>query len=248
MNTPTPIHRQNRVLELLKLIRPWTMRRQPKIRLGNAYDGGYVVPAIALEADGVMSVGVGPDVSFDFALAQRGAKIVQFDHTVEKPPTDHPAFSFFKLGWGTRTEGDLLSFDDMLAKLDALGSKRPLLKFDIEGAEYDVFSTVTPEHLARFEVICCELHDFEKLGDEAFFAQAQHLLKMLNAGHVPVHLHANNYQSLLLVEGVPVPRVIELCFLRRDLDSFPNFSVDPIPGPLDRPNHPMRPDLCLNPF
>ena len=52
----------------------------------------------------------------------------------------------------------------------------------------------------------------------------------------------------VLVEGVPMPSVIELSFLRRDLDSFPCRSNDPIPGPLDRPNHPGRADIVMNPF
>ena len=57
-----------------------------------------------------------------------------------------------------------------------------------------------------------------------------------------------NTRVTVLVEGVPMPSVIELSFLRRDLDSFPCRSNDPIPGPLDRPNHPGRADIVMNPF
>jgi hypothetical protein len=45
-----------------------------------------------------------------------------------------------------------------------------------------------------------------------------------------------------------MPKVLELSFLRRDLDGFPGLADDPIPGPLDRPNHPYMADLCLNAF
>jgi hypothetical protein len=58
---------QAHVLDLLKLIRPWTMRDNQKVRVGNAYDGGYVLPAAIARCDAVVSIGVGHDVSFDLA-------------------------------------------------------------------------------------------------------------------------------------------------------------------------------------
>lgn len=239
--------RQRRVLELLALMRPLAMRGQTKVRLGNDYDGGYVVPNQALGCDAIVSIGVGPDVSFDLALAQRGAKVIQFDHTVEKLPIEHPAFRFFKKGWGPRSEGEFLCLQDICSQLEGT-PQHPLFKFDIEGAEYEIFEHLEVDDLQPFEVICCELHDFSKLADETFFARLKHLLECLSKHHAPVHLHANNYQGFVMVEGVPVPSVIELSYLRRDLDSFAGYSTEPIPGPLDRPNHPFIADLCLNPF
>jgi hypothetical protein len=239
---------QKQLLDLLGMIRPWAMTRTQKVRIGNDWDGGYVVPQTVLECDAVVSIGVGPDVSFDLVLAQRGAHILQFDHTVEATPQQHANFHFEKLGWGRVTDGDLLSFDDIHARLMAFQPRHALLKFDIEGAEYEVLDATRTEHLADFEVIACEIHDIERLGDPAFFAGMESALRKLTTHHVPVHLHANNYQSVILVEGVPIPKVLEISFLRRDLDHFHGWSNDPIPGPLDRPNHPGLPDLCLNPF
>lgn len=239
---------QNDVLNLVKMIKPWAMRGSTKVRLGNAYDGGYVMPAQVLNCDAVVSIGVGPDVSLDYALAERGAKILQFDHTVNGTPQQHPNFIFAKLGWGRVTEGDLLSFDDIFARLLALNPKRALLKFDIEGGEYEVLETAKPEHLAFFDVIACEVHDFERLGDPVFFERVRRTFEKLGMHHMPVHLHANNYQSVVLVEGVPIPKVLELSYLRKDLDHFPTYSSDPIPGPLDRPNCPVVPDIVMNPF
>ncbi|HZE91738.1 MAG TPA: FkbM family methyltransferase [Rhizobacter sp.] len=239
---------QAQVLDLLKMIRPWTMRANQKVRVGNAYDGGYVLPAAILNCDAVVSVGVGHDVSFDLVLAQRGATILQYDHTVEGPPQAHENFRFHKLGWGTRTIGSFISFDDIHAQMQALNAKHPMLKFDIEGAEYEVLQATNADHLADYEIIACEVHDFDKLGDADFFASVHAAFEKLNQHHVPIHLHANNYQSFVLVEGVPIPKVLEVAFLRKDLDSFPNLSNEPIPGPLDRPNHPGRPDICMNPF
>lgn len=247
MTNQTPLG-QAQVLDLMKLIRPWSMTKNQKVRIGNVYDGGYVLPAAIQQCDAVVSIGVGHDVSFDFALAQNGAKILQYDHTVQGPPQQHANFKFHKLGWGTKTEGLFISFDDIHAEMKALNAKHPMLKFDIEGAEYDVLEATQSSDLADYEIIACEVHDFEKLGDPVFFSKVQSAFEKLNAHHVPIHLHANNYQSLVLVQGVPIPKVIEVAFLRKDLDTFRGFSTDPIPGPLDRPNHPGLPDICMNPF
>lgn len=239
---------QPQVLDLLKLIRPWTMRSNQKVRVGNACDGGYVLPTTILNCDAVVSIGVGHDVSFDYALAERGATVLQYDHTVEGPPQPHPRFRFHKLGWGTRTQGLFLAFADIHTEMLTLGAQHPMLKFDIEGAEYDVLEATCADDLAAYEIIACEVHDFDKLGDAAFFVGVKAAFEKLNVHHVPIHLHANNYQSLVLVEGVPIPKVLEVAFLRRDLDTFCSLSSDPIPGPLDRPNHPLRADICMNPF
>ena len=245
---PAAVLGQANVLDLLKLIRPWTMRKNQKIRLGNQYDGGYVLPMAMLDCDVIVSIGVGHDVSFDHVMAERGATVLQFDHTVSGPPSQHPNFRFHKLGWGRRTEGPFVSFEDIHGEVNALKAQHPMLKFDIEGAEYDVLEATNADDLAAYDIIACELHDFDRLGDPVFFAGVLAALEKLNKHHVPVHLHANNYQSLVLVEGVPIPKVLEVAFLRRDLDTFSSLSTDPIPGPLDRPNHPGRADLCMNPF
>jgi hypothetical protein len=239
---------QQQVLDLVKMIRPWTMASTAKVRIGNENDGGYVTPASALECDVVVSIGIGTDVSFDLALAERGARILQFDHTVDGPPHQHPNFVFTKLGWGPKTEGSFIGFDKIHSQLTKLNPLHSMLKFDIEGEEFDVLETTRVEHLKAFDVIVCEVHYLERLGDPIFFAKVESCFAKLTANHVPVHLHANNYQALILVEGVPIPRVLELSFLRKDLDHFRTLSSDPIPGPLDRPNHRGVPDLCLNPF
>jgi glycosyltransferase involved in cell wall biosynthesis len=239
---------QQELLELLAMIRPRAMSHTHKVRIGRNFDGGYVLPATALDCDAVLSIGVGPDVSFDVALAERGARVLQFDHTVEQSPLSHRNFIFYKLGWGTRSEGDLLSFHDIHARLAALGARWPLLKFDIEGAEYDVLETTESRHLAEFAVIACEIHNLGRLIDPVFFDRVRRCLEKLTLHHAPVHLHANNYRGVLLVEGVPIPDVLEISFLRRDLDDVTELSCEPIPGPLDRPNHPFAPDICMNAF
>jgi len=245
-----PVPTQSEIIGLFKLIRPWSMGVTKKIRVGCDHDGGYVLPATVLQCDAIVSVGIGPDESFDFELAEKGARILQYDHTIEDHPLRHPNFIFHKKGWGVRTEGDFISFDDIFEHLVSLNPKKAMLKFDIEGGEYEVIEAMKPEHLAFFDVLACEFHKFERLGDRNFFESVKNTFEKLYRTHVPVHLHANNALtvSAYLCQGVLTPTLLEVSYLRRDLDQFPGLSTDPIPGPLDRPNNPGIVDLCLNVF
>ena len=245
---PNPQTTQQEVLELIRLVRPWTMRNTAKIRIGSDADGGYVLPQSVLACDAIVSIGIGGDVSFDLVLANRGAKILQFDHTVDGPPATHPNFIFEKKGWGLKTEGEFIGFDDIFSRLKALSPQRTMLKFDIEGGEYDVLDAIKPEHLAAFDIIACEFHRFERMLDRGFYTQARRVFEKMNAHHVPVHLHANNAGGLVMVGGIPFPRLLELSYLRKDAATFAGHSNEPIPGPLDYPNIPGLPDLCLRSF
>lgn len=243
-----PITTQNDIRALITAMRPRRMAHMQKTRIGNDYDGGYVLPAIAEQADIVVSIGVGHDVSFDYAMAQRGAIVLQFDHTVEMPPAQHEHFRFYKKGLAAEPGAEFLTLDDILDLMQPFPHQRPLLKFDIEGGEYDAFVTTNPEQLLIFPVIACEIHDLDRLGEPLFFRRMASFLDLFTTGHVPVHIHANNYGGVGLVHGVPLPKVLEISFLRRDLDVCADLADDPIPGPLDRPNHPYMADLCLNAF
>lgn len=247
MNASSPTTQQE-ILDLIRFVKPWSMRNNTKIRIGADADGGYVLPRCILECDVIVSIGIGDDVSFDLVLAGRGARVLQFDHTVNGPPISHPNFFFEKKGWGLKSEGEFISFDDIYARLQTLAPKRAMLKFDIEGAEYDVLDAMKPEHLAAFDIIACEFHRFERLLDRGFYTQARRVFEKMCTHHLPVHLHANNALGVMLADGVPIPLLWELTYLRRDRDCFPGPASDPIPGPYDRPNLRGRPDICMNPF
>jgi len=236
------------ILRLLGLMRPAALAEGGKARVGDPADGGYVIPAMALACDTVVSIGIGTNVSFDLHFAELGAAVLQFDHTIGEPPVAHPNFAFHSLGWGPRTEGRFIALRDITARLGASPPSRRLLKFDIEGGEYDIFDTLAADELAAFEVIVCELHHLSRLDRGTVHDQVHRCLTKLTRHHAPIHLHANNYGGLAVLAGVPVPDVMEISLLRRDLNTFAGFSTDPIPGPLDRPNHPGRPDLCLTAF
>lgn len=239
---------QGEVLNLLNMFRPWHMANHNKIRLGQPHDGGYVLPELALQSNLLVSIGIGDDVSFDSEFAKRGAQIYQFDHTIQAPPLTHPNMHFFRKGWGAVAAPDLMSFDQIVDVVDWSNAQHPVLKFDVEGAEWQGLNAMNPEHLGRFEIVTAEFHNIEQVFYRANYELLLAAFAKLSLKHVPVHLHVNNYQGLTMVNGVPIPCVIELTYLRRDCGVFGGHSTEPIPGPLDQPNNKAAPDICLRAF
>lgn len=245
---PEPFTRQAEIVEFLNLLRPFHMASDHKVRIGGDADGGYVMPSMALKSTAVVSIGIGDQVSFDAELADRGAVVLQYDHTIPGAPKQHPNFRYHKLGWGPKDEGELRSLATMMSGIDWEEARFPILKFDTEGAEWSCLDAASSEDLARFAVIAGEFHGFHNLVNRGVHDAMKAVFEKIRRTHLPVHLHANNATGIRLVLGVPVPPLLEITFVRKDLAVFAGHSTEPIPGPLDRPNMADRPDICLRPF
>ena len=229
------------------MLQPYTASI-PKTRVGALTDGGYVVNDDLAGLDGVVSIGIGNEVSFDMELAQLGAPVFQYDPTVDRPPLAHPRFAFRKLGWAKYDSETTRSLATMLSENQAPPDSRDLLlKFDVEDAEWGALDGLDPGLLDRFRIIVGEFHWLQRLRDDAFFEIAWRTFSLLTRHHVVTHLHANNTTGAEMVEGLFIPRLLEISLLRRDRATFTR-SLDPIPSALDRPNNPALPDIVLSPF
>jgi len=238
---------QNDIINLMQSLRPRVMMKNKKIRVGNLGDGGYVLPECVMSCDSVLSIGIGHDVSFDLELANKGMTIYQFDHTVDDTK-QHEKFIFEKKGWSTKNDDLFVDIEYMISKINNDGHQNPMIKFDIEGAELEILSTIDEKKLKTFRVITCELHWLDNLSNEDYFETFSTAVHKLTKYHCPIHFHVNNYGSLRLIQGVPIPDVIEVSFLRKDLDVFIGFSSEQIPGLLYYPNNPSAPDVLINLF
>ncbi len=245
---PEPFTTQAEIVEFLNLLRPYHMASDHKVRIGGDADGGYVMPSMALKSTAVVSIGIGDQVSFDAELADRGAVVLQYDHTIPGAPMAHRNFRYHKLGWGAKDEGELRCLASMMSGIDWDEARYPILKFDTEGAEWSCLAAATSADLQRFAVIAGEFHGFHNLVNRGVHDAMKAVFEKIRRTHLPVHLHANNATGIRLVLGVPVPPLLEITFVRKDLAVFAGHSTEPIPGPLDRPNMADRPDICLRPF
>jgi methyltransferase FkbM-like protein len=240
---------QRNVRRTLSLISPVTALNTPKVRIGGARDGGYVMLD---RLDGVelcYSLGVGPDVSWDRSMAERGAHIYQYDHTVEAAPDSHPNFHFFRTGIANHdSEAPMLKrIDTIIGENGHRDRDGMILKIDIEGHEWDSLDAIDSATIGRFTQIVAEFHGMRLLAEESFLCRAHRLFAKLAATHRVVHAHGNNFGDWGNVVGIPVPDVLELTFARRrDFDFGPSDEI--FPTHLDQACNADRPDLYLGAF
>src|SRR5205807_2115231 len=81
-----------RFRDFLRCVQPHDVRGYRKQRIGADLDGGYVMLDDFGASRTALSLGVGPEVSWDAAMAARGLRVLQFDHTVECSPLQHSNF------------------------------------------------------------------------------------------------------------------------------------------------------------
>ena len=232
---------------LLALIKPMTMVDAACRRYGKHNDGGYIMPVPRREDSVAYSFGIKDDVSWDLAMADLGISIFQYDHTISHLPVTHPLFHFFRTGVGpvTSPNENLMSIDDMLAANGHRDHGNIIMKMDIQGAEWPSLNSLETETFLLFSIIVIEIHHLSRYAlDQNFCATVNAVLGRINRSHQCVHVHANNYSPATFVDGILIPGVFELTYIRRDLTTF-NTSYATYPLAIDQPNNASLPDLFL---
>lgn len=201
---------------------------------GGKHDGSYILSSKILgNTSAVYSYGIGNNVKFDIDLTRYFSfPIFQYDHTINDTPVKHPNFIFKK---------EALSSVNLVQHLQENNHNDRddlLLKIDTEGAEYELFENIDLAILKKFNQIAIEIHRIKDHDEKCI-----KLLKALFASHKLVHIHANNYSSVI----DDLPMTLELTLIRNDLlpkeATLSNIAA-PIEG-LDTPNNPSKPDYKL---
>lgn len=231
----------------LALLTPSDAPGVGKLRIGaQPGDGAYVMLDMLRPAQRVLSFGIGRNVSFDLAMADRGHQMFLYDHTIEAPPASHPLFHFQRSGIGAQDDpdGPLLSLETHVAKLPGPPTRDMILKLDVEGAEWPMLAATRSNLLARFEQIVLEIHGLGRLDHRLWHTRVRQGLLRLRATHRLVHVHANNQAPPLMVQGFPVSNLLELSWVRSDLvQAAPSRTL--YPTALDEPNVRRAPDTLL---
>ncbi len=213
-----------------------------KVRIGRAFDGGYVMYDCFAEITKAYSLGINDDVSWDFEIAQLGIDCYQYDHTIEQLPFEHERFHWQKRGIGWVPSEELDTLPNLIAANGHQDEENMLLKCDIEGGEWMAFAEMPNATLRQFSQIVVEMHGLGDLCIPASAFKARQAIRNLTASHFVVHVHANNFGNFSVVGGAPVPDVIELTLLRKDMGDFAP-SEHTFPTPIDQPCSPDRVDL-----
>jgi hypothetical protein len=235
---------QAAILDLLSYLTPRRAVKFDKIRLGRDGDGGYVLLDDFSCVSAALSFGIETDCSWDTAIAERGIDVHQYDHTVDGPPTDNVRFRFFKRKITSAPSDQSETLGSALAKLPPPDAGHVILKIDIEGSEWDVLDTATPEELARFSQIIGEFHELTSAADPAWRDRARRVLAKLRSAFDVVHVHGNNWSPLDIVANVAIPASVELTFANRAIYQC-DETGEVFPTALDQPNWRGRPDIFL---
>ena len=234
------------ILQAIALLQPCDGHGLIKRRLGNPFDGGYVVSDDLAAVSVAYSFGIGPEVSFDRELADAGITVRMFDHTVDGPPFANPRFQFHKVGIGAVDDpaSSLLTLESHLRRCGDIGRTDLLLKLDVEGAEFAAIVAAGPGLMRSFRQIVMEIHWLGHLVDPTFRTEFCAAMRCLLKGFHIVHVHGNNCGPISVLEGLPVADVMELTLVRSDLvDPVPSRTV--YPTGLDYPNDHTRVDHLL---
>jgi hypothetical protein len=212
---PTDFTPEPQVRGLIGRLNPVSTEHE-LIRIGPDGDGGYLLPD---DLDGIhacFSPGVGFVSGFELEIAERGMPVFLADRSVEQPATPHSLFSFVPKYIGATSNDEFTTLQDWVGASLSEGAEDLMLQMDVEGFEYETILATPDQLLRRFRIIVVECHALDQLWNHSFFRIASRAFDKLLHTHACVHVHPNNCCGLLDLHDLPIPRVIEFTFLRRD--------------------------------
>ena len=204
------------------------------IRIGSDFDGGYLVPNDLQNLEASFSPGVNEEIGFDLDISKICNHCYLADASVDEPAGLASNMTFLKKFIGNYQNPDFIKFEDWV-KQNKPKSTNLILQMDIEGAEYDILSSVPDGILQKFRIILIEFHDFNKVFDKAYFQKFKLTFENLEKSHTICHLHCNNSAPYILFNETVIAPVFELTYLRNDrINSKLEKAI--IPNKLDQPN------------
>lgn len=219
-------------------------------RIGDDGDGAYLMPNILEDVSHCFSPGVSDIANFEAELSKTyGIKSFMADASVSQPPFFDENFDFIKKFIGSRTYDDFITLSDwMNSSLD--GTERDLiLQMDIEGGEYDVLTFESEAILNRFSVMLFEFHSLQGIFDRNFLKMITAIFEKIYSNFSICHVHPNNCCGIASQNGISVPKVIEVTFIRKDLvQNFVSNDELSLPHKLDKKNVLDKEDIKMPEF
>lgn len=236
---PTRLTDEPDVRSLIRSLRPYSTEAS-LIRLGPDSDGGYLVPDDLRGIEACFSPGVAFASGFEMDCAQLGMMVFMADGSVDKPSLSHQLFHFTKKFVGATTSETFITMDQWVETSLPNSTSELLLQIDIESGEYEAFLSTSDALMRRFRIIVVEFHQLDKLFSKPFFDIANSAFRKILQSHSCVHIHPNNCCGSVKVQGLHVPRVVEITFLRTDRVRGSSPARE-FPNPLDRDNTGLAP-------
>jgi hypothetical protein len=201
-----------------------------KLRLGNDYDGGYIIADIPnIKYTTLLAGGIDTDISFEDAFLNKytNVKAYAFDGTINALPKTNNDIKFIKKNVGFQNDEEYTNIHDII---DADENKSIFVKMDIESAEVYWIRSLSNEQMNKFEQIAIEFHF-------PFSENEIQMFDKINRNHYLIHFHPNNCCGVRNYKGVIIPNVFECTYLHKKY-FIPTLNKDLIPSSLDMKNTP----------
>jgi hypothetical protein len=195
------------------------------IRVGSSHDGGYVMMHPRSTSCKVISLGIADNMEFEIELVEKNlvSAIFCFDGSIEKMPAKFDAIEFECRYIKAKETENSLTLSQVLV---GIYSEELILKIDIEGDEWEVLDSLSKSELRKFSQIVGEFHGFASNMSDVEVQKMTTLLKRINGEFHLVNLHPNNWSQYRIIQGIPIPDVIELTFINRSISpSFPHATT-----------------------
>lgn len=229
---------EKRMDELKRALKPTLIPIKDLTRVGSKFDGGYIVPKIGIkESDFLISGGISTNNDFELSLAKKGVLGLQIDFSIEAPPIKHANLSFVK-----KRLGDEISLKQAVKHFSSKG--KGILKLDIEGSEYQVIKNFNQFFI--FDLIIIEFHYLNRLIEYDFYSCFRNSLLKINSTHKIVYISPNNCCGYSIIGGQPIPNLLEITWLKKNLVNKKNNISSNNYRSLYRPNKPWKASLDIS--
>lgn len=216
------------------------------IRVGSSNDGGYLMFKPVSPSCTVVSLGIADNMDFEIGLVNEKlvSTIFCYDGSIAKLPQHHEAINFQSKFIKVHESENSLSLSQVLA---GINGDELILKIDIEGDEWDVLDSLPESELNRFSQIIGEFHGLASCNSDQGVRKMANLLQRISSNFYLVNSHANNWAPFRIVQGIAIPDVVELTFVRKNI--FKAFTESAIlcnsRVDLNAPCNPSRPEYLF---
>lgn len=217
------------------------------VRVGGEGDGGYLHPNNLEEIVYCFSPGVSCTADFEKELSDKyNIKSFMADASVTEPPILDGNFKFIRKFLGVCTKDQFITLSDWISESIGESKANKILQMDIEGSEYDVLMYEDAEVLASFSSMIIEFHGLQKLFEKDFLRMFSTIFEKIYKHFSICHVHPNNCCGTATLDGIGVPRVMEVTFVRNDLlEKVSSTRMTHLPHPLDRKNVERKSDIVM---
>jgi len=217
------------------------------VRVGRDGDGGYLHPEILDRISYCYSPGVSDTVDFEKTLSEKfNIKSFMADASVEGPPIPDKNFTFIPKFLGACSKDQFITLSDWISETLEDNCKNMILQMDIEGSEYDVLTFEDSSTLSKFSTMTIEFHNLQKMFEQDFLRMVSAIFEKIYKDFSICHVHPNNCCGVASMDGIEIPCVIEVTFIRNDLIRAV-YSKNPInlPHRLDSKNVEENKDIIM---